>query len=135
MGVKTDVRQMQDEKFDWSITKNMKNYHRTACDISIGSIKYGNDKFGGIGITFRNGIYELFGDYIQFAVYKNRMLFRTADTGAGLKLYAGSGKCQNRYIKFKVDDDTRVIKEKFIGDFELKYDTFYELYYIEVKEN
>ena len=130
-----DVKQMQNEKFDWSITKSKKNYHRALCDISISSTQYQGSKYGGIGITFRNNIYELFGEYIQFAVYKNRLLFRTSNPGEGLKLYSGSSKCNNRYIKFKLDDDTLVIKDKFIGDYELQYDNFYELYYIEVKEN
>lgn len=125
-----DVKRAQDEKFDW-ISKNGKNYHVAKSDISINSITYNHTPNAGLSFTFRNDVWQLFGESVEFAIYKNRIMFRTAKKGSGICFTVASSKCPNKYFKLKVDETTKIIRDKFIGDYELKYDSFYELYYIE----
>jgi hypothetical protein len=129
---KLEVKKAQDEKFDWiNRVAGKKNYHRAYSDISINCITYNKTPFAGLSFTFRNDVWGLFGECVEIAIYKNRILFRTAPAGQGMKLSRGSEKSPNKYFKMKVDGSTQEIKDKFIGDYELKYDSFYELYYIE----
>lgn len=128
-----DVKRAQDEKFNW-VRGGGKSYHRAKSDVSINCVKSAEKQYGGLSFTFRNDVWQFFGERIEFAVYKNRILFRTAEAGEGLSLFSGSSTCSNKYIKIRVDENTQIIKDKFIGDYELKYDSFYELYYIEKEE-
>ena len=127
---KTDVKKAQDEKFNW-LSRTGKAYHRAKSDVSINCIKCGGKQYGGLSFTFRNDVWQFFGERVEFAIYKNRILFRTAAPGEGLSLFNGNTTCSNKYFKVRLDKDTQVIKDKFIGDYDLKYDSFYELYYIE----
>lgn len=127
---KQDIKKAQDEKFNW-ITKSGKNYHRAQSDISINCITYNGKPFNGISFSFRNEVWQFFGERVEFAIYKNRILFRSASNGEGMSFTTGSQKCTNKYFKVKIDENTQILKDKFIGDYELKYDSFYELYYIE----
>lgn len=126
---KLEVKKAQDEKFDW--ISSGKKYHRAQSDISINCVKADKSPYGGISFTFRNDVWQFFDGKIEFAIYKNRILFRTATDNGGLTLFSGSNKSNNKYFKIRVTEDTKIIKEQFIGDYELKYDSFYELYYIE----
>ena len=126
-----NVKRAQDEKFNWISRGKTKNYHRAASDISINCITYNKTPLAGLSFSFRNDVWQFFGDFVEIAVYKNRIMFRPTNNGHGIKLCKGSTKTPNRYFKVKVDENTQVIKDKFIGDYELKYDAFYELYYIE----
>lgn len=130
---KFDVVRAQDEKFNW-ISKGA-NKRRANFDVSIVCVKYGGKPCAGISFTFRNDVWQFFEGSIEFAIFKNRIMFRTAKKGEGLVLYRGADNCPNRYAKIRLDDSTNILKEKFIGDYELKYDSFYELYYIEVEED
>ena len=132
---KFDVTRAQDEKFNWISKGANKNYHRANSDVSIVCVKYNGKPYSGVSFTFRNDVWQFFGENIEFAVFKNRVMFRTAKKGEGLQLYKGADNCPNRYIRIRLDDNTNILKEKFIGDYELKYDSFYELYYIEVAED
>jgi len=133
-GKQVDVKRAQDEKFSW-INKGSKNYHHRAnSDISINCVKNNGKAFSGISFTFRNDVWQFFGENIEFAIYKNRIMFRTAENNCGMKLFSGSSKSDNKYFKVRVNEDTQIIKDKFIGDYELKYDEFYELYYIEKED-
>ena len=125
-----DVKKAQDEKFNW-ISKTGKQFRKAHSDISINCITYNRKPYNGLSFTFRNEVWGLFGDRVEFAIYKNRVLFRSASNGEGLAFTTGSSKCPNKYFKVKIDENTQILKDKFIGDYELKYDSFYELYYIE----
>lgn len=125
-----DVRKAQNEKFNW-ISSCGKNYRKSKSDVSINCIKSGDSKYGAVSFTFRNDVWQFFGERVEFAIYKNRILFRNAAPGEGLAFSSGSIKCPNKYIKIRITDNIQIIKDKFIGDYELKYDSFYELYYIE----
>lgn len=128
-----DVKRAQDEKFNW-ISKSGKSYHRAKSDISINCITYDKKPYAGISFTFRNDVWQFFGERIEFAIYKNRIMFRKANSGEGMAMFSGSDKSPNKYMKIRITEDTQVIKDKFIGDYELKYDNFYELYYVETEE-
>lgn len=72
-------------------------------------------------------------EYIQVAEFKNRIFFREAEDAKGIKLSMNK-QCDKgtRYAKFYGED----VSARFIpfeGEYELKYDEFYELYYIEKK--
>ena len=129
-----NLKQMQDEKFDWFGKQNLKkNFSKN--DISLNLIKVGGGKDGksyyGFSITFRNKVWQNFGENIEIATYKNRILFRTSETGLALTKKIGS-KTDNHYCKInRCDDEMMATLKGFIGDYELKYDPFYELYYIE----
>ena len=124
-----DVKRAQDEKFQW--ISSSRTYHRAKSDISINCVKMDKTPYGGISFTFRNDVWQFFGEKVEFAVYKNRIMFRTATGTNGMALFSGSNKSPNKYFKVRVTEDTKILKDKFIGDYELKYDSFYELYYIE----
>lgn len=130
-----DVKKAQDEKFNWISRPDRKNVHRSDADVSINCITYEKKPFSGISFTFRNEVAGFFGDRIQFAIYKNRVMFRPSVEGEGIALCTVNKKSPNRYFKMKLTKDIEELKSKFIGDYELKYDSFYEVYYIEKEEN
>ena len=115
-------------KFNW-IGQNTKNYRKAQTDVSISIIRNG-DKANSISFVLRNDVWKNFGERVAIAVYKNRVLFRTDENGAKVDT-RGIKNCTNRYLKFRVDETTERLKA-FVGDYELKYDDFYELYYIEM---
>ena len=82
-------------------------------------------------MTLRNEAEKLFADdneYIQICIHKNRMFFRQADSKTGYKLYDNKTvHSKNRYVKFPLHD----VMKAFVGDYDMKYDDFLELYYIE----
>ena len=102
-------------------------------DISINlSKKSTTGEFTHLNFTFRNGIEKIIlsdveNESLQFCVHKNRIYFRGADASVGYKLYKATAQCSNRYTKIPIFDNAKY----FVGDYELKYDDFLELYYIE----
>lgn len=130
------VKQMQDEKFVW-LGNNTLSKNFSQKDISINLIKTGSLKSGkqtyGFSIIFRNEVWKNFGNRIEFAVYKSRIMIRSADNERGILLTKKSDNAtQNHYAKLSnLDKETMETFKQFIGDYELKYDSFYELYYIE----
>lgn len=129
------VKEFQDEKFVWVQRANT-NVRASIKDVSIRRL---NDKAKVYyTLTFRNGVCEKIGDYIEMSVYKNRLLFRTATSDTGFKITCKQGATDttklNHYCKLYEREDTKKFA-KFTGDFDLQYDSFYELYYIEVEDN
>ncbi len=106
-------------KFDWQTPS--RGYSRGNEDVRI---TVGKDKK--MKITLRNDTWELISqtDYIEFAVCKNRILFREAKD-KGYKMVK-SGETPSRYVFTSLKGC-----DGFIGDYELKYDDFLELYYVE----
>lgn len=130
------IKQMQDEKFNW-LGNNTASKNFSQKDISINLIKTGSLKSGettyGFSIIFRNKVWEKFSNRIEVATYKNRVMFRSTNNERGILLTKKQDNiANNRYAKLtNLDDKTMEIWKQFIGDYELKYDSFYELYYIE----
>jgi len=129
------VKQMQDEKFTWlGSTQPQKNF--SSKDVSINLINLGSrtksaDATYGFSIIFRNNVWEKFGQRVELAPFKNRIMFRTSDRGIYMSKKSDN-KSANRYAKYAPmnEIEMKTLKD-FIGDYELKYDSFYELYYIE----
>lgn len=86
-------------------------------------------------ITFRNECWKLFTEtpYLEVAIYKNRVFFKQSDEKHGLTLLHNKNVTNSTcYARMQNGFADRFIT--FEGDYELKYDEFYELYYIERKE-
>ena len=86
--------------------------------------------------TFRNGVSNLFSDtdYAVIAIFKNRVYFKGANQRDGLKLCTNKETKQDtRYFRIGSERDVEHLIP-FIGDYELKHDSFYDLYYIENSE-
>ena len=108
--------------FDWV----GKGTRRSSADVSITEVK------GGTQIIFRNGTRDHFGQRVQLAVMKNRIYFRGNEDG--FKLFNLNQKKPNGYLKlFEKTDICKKVSE-FLGDYALRFDEFYELYYIEKKD-
>lgn len=87
------------------------------------------DKGKVICFAFRNDCWELVteNEYIQVGTYKNRLFIRQADKDTGYKISKNNNTCNNRYCKMP---NVESLKD-FIGDYDLKYDDFLEMYYVE----
>lgn len=111
-----------------------KHYSKRGNDVTI-TIAKNKDK-NAISITMRNDIFKLLGDevdYIEVAVYKNRVFFRQSDDKNGILLKSNKNATQTtRYAKINIDRDVAYLVP-FAGDYEMKHDDFYDLYYIENK--
>lgn len=99
------VKQMQDEKFVW-LGNNTLSKNFSQKDISINLIKTGSLKSGkqtyGFSIIFRNDVWKNFGNRIEFAVYKSRIMIRSADNERGILLTKKSDNAtQNHYAKIE----------------------------------
>lgn len=82
-----------------------------------------------LAFIFRDKLYENFkSKYITFAVMKNRIYFKgvEAKEGYAITIKGVSGYCQATITLNELEQF-----EPFIGDYSLRYDDFYELYYVE----
>ena len=106
-------------------------YTSSSADVSIKLCKKSNTKATAL-FTFRNKTWVAFDtQYVVWAPYKSRIYFKTVERKAGYKLSKNkTGK--NRYMQSTLRDDNaiKVIRD-FEGSYAMKYDEFYELYYIE----
>ena len=106
-------------------------------DVTINIIKYQGSKKADdgakcISIIFRDKIYSVFEtEYLAIAPLKNRIYFKSVSTRDGYKV---TEKGTSGYLKAVVYADEIPVYKAFIGNYALKYDKFYELYYIEREE-
>ena len=127
--LRDDVKRAQDEKFTW-IGQKRGARTRVSSDITVNIIDSASKKgLGAVSITFRNDCWEELGENVEIAIFKNRVLFRQGECGFGWK-NKGNVKTKNHYMRITLTEETKALKN-FVGDYELKYDSFYELYYIE----
>lgn len=85
-----------------------------------------------LAFIFRDKIFEGFNSkHITFAIMKNRIYFKGVEPVDG---YAITVKGLNGYVQVTVTSDELGMFEPFIGDYSLKYDKFYELYYVEKED-
>ena len=113
---------------NWINRKN-NNYQRSDSDISIHTIVIRNKSY--IDFIFRNDVWKFFESpdlRLEMAVENNRIYFRSSKYG--MKLSLGSSACSNRYMKYPVNKYTQSIADKFVGDYDLKFDETEKLYYI-----
>jgi len=82
-----------------------------------------------LSFIFRDKLYENFkSKYITFAIMKNRIYFKSVEAVEG---YAITVKGLSGYTQCTVTPNELKQFESFIGEYSLKYDDFYELYYVE----
>lgn len=117
-------------ELDW-VTKRS---YKGEADVSIRRA-LSNDK-PIISISLRNDCSKIISntEFIKLAPFKNRLFFKESDSFSGFKATSNNSvKESTKYIKvsFKQDVDRLAI---FEGDYSLRYDDFYELYYIEREE-
>ncbi|MBQ5768456.1 MAG: hypothetical protein IIV94_06160, partial [Clostridiales bacterium] len=107
-------------------------YYSKNCAPKMGHNKKSGKK--GFSLIFRNKCYEKLGKFVEIAIYKNRIFFRETNDN-GLTIRGKKGAPENTHyasINY-ISEEVERLKD-FIGDYELKHDEFYELYYIEKKE-
>lgn len=92
-------------------------------------------------VYFRNNCRELFGDYVVFGIFKDRLIIEPSDANTGFKITVPTRgytneNCRKAYghVTLKVPEDLFDAYKEYIGDYEFKYDNFYEYYYVQKKE-
>ena len=119
---------VKNERLNW-MGKNHKTKRKSVSDVSISEGNVTARGYVRYTVTFRNSIHELFGNYVDFAAYKDRLFIAPPlETGCGYKLHTGD-KNKNPFCQITKSEDTCALSE-FIGDFEVEYDDFLDLYYI-----
>lgn len=119
-------------KLNWIGTKARGSHGGNDVTITTG-LQGGHDERPYVNFIFRNGVSKLFSDtdYVLFAKFKNRIFFKAGDSNNGITLSKNKNASEDtRYARIQRAN----INEQFAvyaGDYELKYDEFYELYYIE----
>ena len=117
------------QKFEWIEAGQHKAVSNS--DVTISFMKSRDNL---VNITFRNGVIYLISstDYVKITKpLKNRIYFKQGYDKDGLLLNKNKNvTADNRYVRFQ-NDDLRKAFDEFGGDYELKYDNFNELYYIE----
>jgi len=135
-----------DKKFVWlgKVQKAKRINGRSKPDADISIMRWSTAKKNAdgsknyrYGFTIRNDAVKVLGDYADVAVYKNRVLFKPCAESEGYKLSASSKstgtKCPNKYFSIAKTEYSQEL-EDFIGDYELQYDKFYEVYYVEKED-
>lgn len=125
-------------QMNWTVSRGTTS--RSDADVSVNLNAKGKNTVGqNLGITLRHGVSEMISgtEYAQICIHKNRIYFRESDSRQGYKMTknhqnedrsATPASRENRYMKVTNLSET---SKAFIGDYELKYDDFLELYYIE----
>lgn len=121
----------------WSTKHRASGDNDNHSDVSVTLVRKSADSgYTHVNFTFRNGIEKIITneetEYIQFCAHKNRIFFRPAESTIGYKLYKANSQTtsKNRYTKVPMFECAKA----FVGDYELKYDDFLELYYIEKEQ-
>lgn len=123
------------KKLDW-FGAISRNGHHGGRDVTINHTISEDGKRHLASFTFRNDCWKLFTEtpYMEIALYKNRVFFRQSDEKHGITLLRNKQVTEStRYARMQNGFADRFIT--FEGDYELKYDEFYELYYVEREEN
>lgn len=105
--------------------ESRKRNKKGIADITIATMKRANT----INIYFRNGMHELFPEGVIFGIYKNRIVFE-ADKDKGYTVNMSATKKGNIGVVTATVGNIDKYRE-WIGDYEMKYDDFYEFWYIE----
>lgn len=102
-----------------------KKNRKGIADITITTMKRANS----INIYFRNGMHELFPEGVIFGIYKNRIVFEP-DKDKGYTVNMSATKKGDLGVVTATVGDIERYRE-WVGDYEMKYDDFYEFWYIE----
>lgn len=103
-------------------------------NVSISIVKGGKKMTPGtklLSMVVRDNLFKQFGsDYVCFGIFKNRIYFRGTDKQSGYKVTV---KGTHAYIQATLQAEEIANYEPFVGDYTLRYDEFYELYYIDIE--
>ena len=117
-------------ELDWK--KKFKASCTSDANVSINVCDGGKRMTAGtkmLSIVIRDNLYKQFNsEFITFAILKNRIYFKGVDKHDGYKV---SLNHVNGYVQATLQPKEVKAYSKFIGDYSLKYDEIYELYYIE----
>ena len=135
--VNDEFKKQMDSNLTWlSATNTTSVRHYSTKDVTISRCapKSSTSKNKSIryNFTMRNKTSLVLGEWVDIAIYKNRIFFKPSTQQAGgLKMYSHNGKSKtNPFLQVTEKDNTKILSE-FIGDYDMRYDDFYELYYIE----
>jgi len=138
--INDDFKRQIDSKFDWFSVTNQKKYgnrHHSNQDVTINrcSPRTPDAKNQQIryNFTMRNKTSLVLGEWIDIAIYKNRVFFRpSTQKDGGYKMYChnNSKSKTNPFLQIPETETTKGLID-FVGDYDMHYDDFYELYYIE----
>lgn len=100
-------------------------------DVSI-TVANNNPQRRCINFIFRNDTEKLISEtgYIVAAPYKNRVFFKEATSATGITLTKNKNSSGSTYARISSEPDVPKFLD-YAGNYQLKYDDFYELYYIE----
>lgn len=115
------------ERFAWEY-KNGKRTGRSLADVTV-QLK---DRI--LKVTFRNNNGDLITstNYLTFCLFKNRIMFNETDD-RGYKVFK-SGSSHIKYLSATITPEKVEKYKEFEGDYKLKLDEFYGIYYIEKKD-
>lgn len=87
-------------------------------------------------VRFYNNTGDLISDtgFAQIQIYKNRMFFRGSDEKTGYKLSSKAKNPTTKALQITISSELANEYSSLIGDYELKYDSFYEYYYVELED-
>lgn len=117
-------------ELDWIYKQNIRPCKEEPSDVYV---RIGNRATGKkyLSIAFHNNISNVFkSDFIVIAVLKDRVFFKPVKDTQGYKICQ---KSTNHYISMSLSDKQVKDFEQFNkGSFSMKFDEYYELYYIEL---
>ena len=119
------------------VGRKVANYGAYGNDIHI-TANLTDGKRDYVNFTFKNDVWKKFAenaDYFEVSFYKNRMFFRKSEPSKGILLNTNKNCTMptTRYAKIQNQDTPRLFVG-WAGDYQLKHDDFYDLYYIERKD-
>lgn len=105
-------------------------------DVQIVITKGNNETRRNLTIRFYDSCAELISDtgYAQIQIYKNRMFFRSAEKDKGYMLSGHkNGDSKTKRLQISITAEMAKDLSYAIGDYDLRYDDFYEYYYVELR--
>ena len=115
-------------QFNWITNKSGTGNSCSDADLSLTITVENNRNKQRYNFSIRNSFADAFANKrVQFAIYKNRLMFRFAEQGYKV---TKRDKKVNAYMCLTATEENEALKA-FAGEHSLKYDEFLEVYYIE----
>ncbi len=126
-----EIRAERLKQLKWIEKQRTGNVPVSSKDVYIGIVKSNHRSGKGISIAFRNSCYKKITDTnrLVIAPMEKRIYLRSADE-RGYKLGTNDKRTASAYISMPCWDKC----EEYTGDYDLKYDEFLGLYYIEKED-
>lgn len=119
---------METRTLNWFTKKTAGRGHNSDVYVSVVG-ETAKDKKVAVAFSFSNEkIKAIGGDFIAFAIDKNRIYFRSAEESEGYKLSKSKDRSTT---KATITNEQIMMFKAFAGDYELKRDNAIGFYYIE----